>query len=298
MLMSQQPPESRSTPRLLVFGATSVVGSYLLPRLASTRWPVTAVSRQRASAHKPIDARVAWQLGTLPDACPALDLEVTHILSLGPCDAFVAWLARQSATTAVRQVIAFGSTSAQTKLDSGSASERELAQRLLASEAALAGECARLGVRWTLLRPTLIYGGEDDLIARIGAFAARWHLHPQLTGAAGRARRQPVHADDLASAVIAAIDCEAAFDQRIDLPGGEELSLAQLIARAARARTGLTLPIPIPFTLGARLATKLPWIGGRSGLSVEAAARISRDQVFDPAPAAQALGFDPRPFEP
>jgi nucleoside-diphosphate-sugar epimerase len=107
-----------------------------------------------------------------------------------------------------------------------------------------------------------------------------------------------VHADDLASAVVAAIDHEAAFDQCVDLPGSEELSLAQLIARAAHAHTGLTMPIPIPFMLGARLAKGLHWIGGSSGLSIDAAARISRDQVFDLSPAAQALGFDPRPFEP
>ncbi|MCB1602140.1 MAG: hypothetical protein KDI66_19120 [Xanthomonadales bacterium] len=296
--MSQQPPESRTTPRLLVFGATSVVGNYLLPRLASTRWPVTAVSRQPAAALGQGHAHVDWQLGSLPDSCPAPDPAVTHMLSLGPCDAFVAWLARQSAIPALRQVIAFGSTSAQTKLDSSSAPERDLARRLGASEAALARECARLGVRWTLLRPTLIYGGDHDLIARIGAFAARWHLYPRLLGSAGRGRRQPVHADDLAGAVIAAIDCEAAFDQRIDLPGGEELSLMQLIARAARARTPMVLPIPIPFMLGARLAAKWHWISGSSGLSMDAGARISRDQVFDLGPAVQTLGFAPRPFEP
>jgi nucleoside-diphosphate-sugar epimerase len=298
MLMSQQLPESRTTPCLLVFGATSVVGGYLLPRLASTSWPVTAVSRQQASAHEQRDARIDWQLGTLPDACPPPEPTVTHIISLGPFDAFVAWLARQSPSGALRQVIAFGSTSTQTKLDSSSVAERDLAQSLLASEAALARECVRLGVRWTLLRPTLIYGGEHDLVARIGAFAARWHVYPRLLGSAGRARRQPVHADDLASAVVAAIDHEATFDQRVDLPGGEELSLAELIARAARTRTRLTMPIPIPFMLGARLATQLRWIGGSSGLNIDAGARISRDQVFNLGPAAQALGFDPRPFEP
>lgn len=286
------------TPRLLIFGATSVVGGYLLPRLASTPWPVTAVSRQPATAPRQGDAHVEWQLGSLPDSCPAPDPAVTHILSLGPCDAFVAWLAQQSPTAALRQVIAFGSTSAQTKLDSSSAPERDLAQRLLASEATLARECARLGVRWTLLRPTLIYGGDHDLIARIGTFAARWHVYPRLLGSAGRGRRQPVHADDLAGAVIAAIDCESAFDQRIDLPGGEELSLAQLIARAAHARTGLVLPVPIPFTLATRLAAKWRWIGRSSGLSRDAGARISRDQVFELGPAAQALGFAPRSFEP
>ncbi len=289
---------SPPTPRLLIFGATSVVGGYLLPRLASTCWPVTAVSRQPATALRQGHAHVEWQLGSLPDSCPAPDPAVTHILSLGPCDAFVAWLAQQSTPPALRQVIAFGSTSAQTKLDSSSALERNLAQRLLASEAALARECARLGVRWTLLRPTLIYGGDHDLIARIGAFAARWHVYPRLLGPAGRGRRQPVHADDLAGAVIAAMDCTSAFDQRIDLPGGEKLSLAQLIARAAHARTGLVLPIPIPFTLATRLAARLRWIGGSPGLSRDAGARISRDQAFEPGPAAQALGFAPRPFEP
>jgi uncharacterized protein YbjT (DUF2867 family) len=295
--MADQQSGNHATRHVLIFGATSVVGGFLLPLLSDRNWLISAVSR----CHQPeLHCRYPgseWLVGALP-AGPVITDSATHVISLGPCDAFVAWLAQQSPNPHLAQVIAFGSTSAQTKLDSSSASERSLAHRLLASEAALERECERLGVRWTLLRPTLIYGGAHDLIARIGAFAARWHVYPFLLGPAGRARRQPVHAADLANAVNAAIDHEPAFDQRINLPGSEVLALSQLIARAAQARTRLALPLPIPFALGARLVSKLRGIVGGSGLNADAAARISRDQIFEISPAAQALGFKPRPFRP
>lgn len=284
-------------PSLLLFGATSVVGSYLLPLLAEQSWPVTAVSRRDQPLGHGHNPHSKWQISALPDSAAPESL-VTHILSLGPCDAFVAWLAQQRSGGALRQIIAFGSTSAQTKLDSSSAAERSLAASLQASEAALARECERLGVRWTLLRPTLIYGGEQDLIARIGDFAARWHAYPRLLGSAGRARRQPVHAADLASAVMAAIDQPSAFERCIDLPGSEVLSLSRLIERAAHSRTGLTLPVPIPFALAVQFLAGLRWLPGSARLSSNSLQRMSRDQVFDLAPAAQILGFKPRPFTP
>lgn len=238
-----------------------------------------------------------WLTEALP-AAAAVAVGTTHVLSLGPLDLFVAWLARQDPQASLRQVIAFSSTSVATKIASTAVQERLLARRLSDSEATLQRECTRLGVDWTLLRPTLIYGGKDDLVARIGRFAARWHVHPHPVDALGRALRQPVHAADLALATVNVIDNPAALNRGFDLPGGETLSLAQLIGRSARANGNPSLPIPAPLSalLGISAATGL--LPASTALTSASMARIAQDQVFDPGPARLAFGFAPRPFQP
>lgn len=276
-----------------VFGASSAVGARLLPLLARAGADVSASSRSTRAA---VGAQ-RWLCEALPTAA-ALGAGSSHILSLGPLDLFVDWLARQPATAALRQIIAFGSTSAATKVDSSAPDERALARRLLDAEAALARESARLGIAWTLLRPTLVYGGSEDLVARIGRFSARWHVHPHLPGALGRALRQPVHAGDLAAATFAAIDNPTAGNRSFDLGGGEALSLAQLIARSARTHGNWSLAVPAPLSSLLRLTGALGLLPARAALSPASLQRMAQDQVFDLAPARAALGFDPRAFEP
>ena len=284
-------------PSLMLFGATSTVGAHLLPLLRERGSTVTAASRGALAPWRERHPDVRWIQSGLADA-PAIAAGTTHILSLGPCDLFVDWLARQSPAPSLRQIIAFGSTSADTKIDSGSDDERALAQSLRQSELRLAIECARLGAAWTLLRPTLIYGGSDDLVARIGRIAARWHVYPRPLGRAGQAMRQPVHAADLAKAVIQAIDNPAAFNRRFDLAGQESLSLADLIRRSAKAATPLACPLPVPLGLLLRFAEVLGVTPGKSGLGRSAATRLGRDQLFDSEAAHTALGYTPRAFAP
>ncbi|HWS25074.1 MAG TPA: hypothetical protein VN259_00745 [Xanthomonadales bacterium] len=282
---------------VLLFGATSTVGARLLPLLRERSLAVAACSRGPLAPWQQRHPEVRWIQTALADA-PALVDGTTHILSLGPCDLFVDWLALQAPAPTLRQVIAFGSTSAETKIDSSSDDERALAQSLQRSEHRLAVECQRIGAAWTLLRPTLIYGGSDDLVARIGRFAQRWHVYPRPLGRVGQARRQPVHAADLAAAVIQAIDNPAAFNRRFDLAGLESLSLADLIRRSARAATRLACPLPVPLGLLLRFAESTGVAPGQSGLSRSAATRLGRDQLFDIQPARTALGYAPRAFAP
>lgn len=296
--MTVSAPDPSNPPiSVLLFGATSAVGARLLPLLHTRGFSVAACSRGSLAPWQKRHPEVRWMQTALADA-PAIADGTTHILSLGPCDLFVDWLARQAPTPSLRQVIAFGSTSADTKIDSASSAERALAQSLRRSEQQLAVECRRLGAVWTLLRPTLIYGGHDDVVARIGRIAQRWHVYPRLLGDAGRARRQPVHAADLASAVVQSIDNAAAFDRRFDLGGQECLSLADLIRRSARAGTERTLPLPVSLSLLLRLAEVFRVAQGHSGLSRSAATRLGRDQLFDLEPARTALGYAPRAFAP
>jgi nucleoside-diphosphate-sugar epimerase len=296
-MTAQSPTSDAAHPSLWLFGATSTVGRHLLPLLRARRFAVTAFTRAAIPAWHDLHPEVDWMQCSLADA-PAAASSTTHILSLGPCDGFVGWLARQAPNPALRQVIAFGSTSADTKVDSDSDAERALALSLRQSEALLAAHAARLGAAWTLLRPTLIYGGDTDLVARIQRFAARWHVYPRPLGAAARALRQPVHAGDLAAAVIQSIDNPAAQDRRFDLAGDQSLPLADLIRLAARAGSRVALPLPLPLSTLLQLADVIAATPVGSALDRSASMRIGRNQVFDIAPARAALGFNPRPFAP
>jgi len=278
-----------------IFGASSAVGQSLLPLLRATGCALVASSRTPPDPL--LRAGLRWRRECLPDAAPP-DPATTHVLSLGPLDLFTGWLCRLSPGGALRQVVALGSTSVRTKQASAAIGERELARRLLDAEARLAHECARLGARWTLLRPTLIYGGEHGLVARIGAVAARWHVYPRPLGRIGRALRQPVHVQDLARVVYAALDNAGALDRAFELGGGEVLALAALCRRAAVAGTRVALPLPLPTGWLLHIADTLRLLPASAAMSRDSLARMAQDQLCDNTPAAAALRHAPRGFDP
>src|SRR6185312_15824799 len=187
-----RPPAVGFLMTVLVFGGSSQIGHFLLPRLLAHGATVTALSRH---------ARISQD---------ALPRELPHpaaIVSFGPLAPFAQWLARTDFGSEPPRVIATSSMSAETKRDSAMPAERALAQQLRDGEQALAAACARHGAPWTVLRPTLIYGaGLDKSLSPIARRAWRTRVFPL---PAGRGLRQPVHADDIALAVLAALACPA-----------------------------------------------------------------------------------------
>ena len=198
--------------------------------------------------------------------------------------------------TAVRQIIAFGSTSAITKDTSGDRGERELAQRLRRAEADLAEACSEIGLPWTLLRPTLVYGGgRDRNISAIARVVRRFGLFA--LPSPGLGLRQPVHADDLACAALSAVDNPDARNATFDLPGGETLTYRAMVERIFRAaqRHPRILLLPEP-----ALAFVVACLG-RLGLvdaGPEVVRRMNRDLTVDASSARIHLGYRPRAFAP
>lgn len=268
---------------VVVFGATGQIGRFLLPRLRAQGQRIVALSRQ-----PPADTPgVCWRRAQLPDAVPELP-EATAIISLGPLLPFAHWLGRAAPRNAPR-VIALSSMSAQSKLASPIPAERRIAQQLHEGEAALAGVCAHLGCAWTVLRPTLIYGaGLDKSLTPLARRAMRQRVFPL---PAGQGLRQPVHADDIAQAVLAAIERPAAAGHVMPLGGGERLRAQEMFARVHRSLPVATLPLPLPAWLLRTAGHALPSLRGPL-------ARLDADLIADNRELQQLLGVAPRPFEP
>jgi nucleoside-diphosphate-sugar epimerase len=268
---------------ILVVGGSSQIGHFLLPRLETGGEAIVALSR----VSQPARDGVQWLRGSLPDALPALPV-LSAIISFGPLQALADWLERSPPSAAPR-VIATSSMSAETKRDSTVAAEREIARQLRAGEAALAEVCARLGCACTVLRPTLVYGaGMDKSLTPIARRAMRTRLFPL---PAGRGLRQPVHADDIAQAVLAALECPAAAGRVIPIGGGERLVYAQMFARIRQSLSCATVPVRVPAWL-LRLGQRL-WPPLRGPLS-----RLDCDLVADNGELQRLLGIQPRPFQP
>ncbi len=270
---------------ILVFGATSQIGHFLLPALRVRGEPVLAVSR-RPSAQRAREG-VCWIQGSLPDAVPE-HRDISVIISFAPLLALAKWM-EQAALPLAPRVIATSSMSALSKQNSPVLAERIVAQQLRDGEAALASVCARHGAAWTVLRPTLIYGaGMDKSLTPIARRAARWRIFPLLSG---DGLRQPVHAEDVALAVLAALDQLASAGWILSIGGGERLSVAQMFDRVRQSLAVTSLPLPLPAWLLRFGSHVLPYLRGPL-------CRLDSDLLADNTQLTRLLGVQPRPFCP
>jgi nucleoside-diphosphate-sugar epimerase len=180
---SAEVPSGLPSP-VLVLGATSLIGEFMLARLNALG--ITPISLSR----RPPTDDVCWVDGDLADPNLADELPpVATVFSLSPI-----WLLPQALPAlkarGMTRLVAFSSTSRFTKQDSPEASERAVARSLAESEAKVEAFCAEHGVAWTVLRPTLIYvEGRDANVSRLASLIRRFKVLPLSGGAEACASR-------------------------------------------------------------------------------------------------------------
>jgi nucleoside-diphosphate-sugar epimerase len=275
-----------------VTGATSPVGRQLVEKLVAAGYAVHAIGRAP----------------TIPEPAPSLHW---HQCDLTRTDAFPRFTARtlfhiasiwllpdrieQFHKNNVRRIIALSSTSRFSKADSSSPAEQAVAALLARAEDAVATTCERLGIAYTIFRPTLIYGvGRDRNVADIARFAKRFGMFPIL--GKGLGLRQPVHAGDLAQACMLAVGASASFNRIYNLSGGETLTYREMVERVFQAlgKHARLVSVPEPiFRLIIRLARLSPKY---RHLKPEMATRMDQDLCFNHQAAERDFGYSPRPF--
>jgi nucleoside-diphosphate-sugar epimerase len=282
---------------VVVTGASSQLGIFLLPRLRTAGYRVVAVSRSAPHPTTAADGDVVW---LHPDLVRAGTVEggiagpPSHLISCGPLDTAREIVLHQPS---LLRVVAFSSSSVLSKLDSPDREERLAMELMARQEAELAESCARRALPLLLLRPTLIYGcGRDRNVSLLAALARRFGLIP-LAGAAG-GLRQPVHADDLAQLAVLALAAERPLTVTSAACGGSTLAYRAMAERVAAAMPGKVRLLTLPAGLMAAAVWSLSRLPGWQGLSTAMVRRQNQDLVFDDADLRQALNWSPRPFEP
>lgn len=146
----------------------------------------------------------------------------------------------------------------------------------------------------TILRPSIVFGREDQFINRFAGLIAALPIVPII---GGKARFQPVYVEDVAEAVAKSLVDPARFGGKtFELGGPETVSMAELNKRIAREIGMDATFIDMPDGLSGLMAGMTGWLPG---------APITRDQwtmlqsdnvVADGAEGLAAFGITPTPM--
>ena len=282
-------------PRIGVLGASSLMGRLAVSVLQRGGADVVAFSR----TPRELDARrsLRWQSLEVPAAKCEPRQQIAQWLCFAPV-----WTLPEHFKLlehyAAKRIVAISSTSRFTKAQgagSNDEGEHALAMQLEAGEDSLSRWALGADAEFVILRPTLVYGyGQDKNLTEIARFIGLFHCFPLLGEAKGL--RQPVHADDVVAASVAALNAPAAVNQAYNISGGETLSYRDMVTRVfhAMGRTPLLLPIPMVFfQVAVGVIRRVPKYRHWTTAMAE---RMNRDLVFDHGDATRDLGFQPRKF--
>jgi NADH dehydrogenase len=144
----------------------------------------------------------------------------------------------------------------------------------------------------TILRPSIVFGTEDQFFNRFAAMAT---MSPVIPIVGGRTKFQPVYVGDVADAIMAAL-APAHAGQIFELGGPEVKSfhtlIADMLALIERRRQILDMPIPLA-NLQASVLERLP---GKL-LTTDQVKQLGRDNVVAPGALGLAdLGIAPTPM--
>jgi len=142
----------------------------------------------------------------------------------------------------------------------------------------------------TVLRPSIVFGQEDQFFNRFGHLAM---LAPVMPVIAGTSRFQPVYVGDVADAVMQALTRPEAAGAIYELGGPRIMTFREILGWIL-AQTGRHNPLVTVPRAAARLLAGIPF----SGLTADQLLMLARDNVADPSlPGLTELGILPTPIE-
>lgn len=267
-------------------GSTSATGNAVLVRLVAKVGAdkVTCLVRPNS------DVRLLEELGVQSVVADITEPK-SYVGTLGPDVAYLDMTKprfydhslQALGQTGVRRAYFVTTTSVFSRFQSLAEVYRDNERRIRSSEFA-----------WTILRPTMIYGSwRDHNMHKLIRTLDRYPAFPLFGG--GRSLMQPVFADDLAAAIVAAMGEPATVGKEYNLGGPEAIpyrriveTICELLGRRVRI-VNVSTNLAYWFVRAIEWAPKVP-------ITSEQVLRLKEDKVFDISAAVADLGYNPRPF--
>lgn len=281
--------ENEVKQQVLVLGGGSLVGKHLLPLLAEAGYRGYVVSRKKTDT----GLHFAWlPTNEVQDASWHLH-DRAVIISLWPI-----WLLGpiMAQFLGASQLITLSSTSLFGKANSLDKQELELVKKISSAEEVVRVNSETFRIPYTILRPTLIYDCiNDQNISFIARIIKRFGFFMVSGDAQGL--RQPIHAQDVAQAVVNSIGNKDAYNKAFNITGGETVTYFTMIRRVAES---LGRPIRIfsfP-TFFLKNLMRVVRMLGLTTLSPSLFDRMNQDLAYNGDEAEKVLKLSPRNFNP
>lgn len=247
------------TKPLFLTGGTGFVGRRVIAALAARSDPgdVRLLVRPRSRASLPALPKswrvVEGDLGDPPTWAPAVPAAgtVLHLAALtGKATRAEHWRQNVEATGHVLRAAQAAGAARIVFVSSIAAGYRERRRYHYADAKARAeADVAASGLDWMVVRPTLVLGPASPVLAGLQRLAAA--PRPMLFGPGQPT--QPIHVDDLAAALAAAVELPRLDGDTVELGGPDVIDLADLLERV-RAALGLPRRRPLHLPLRATQA--------------------------------------------
>jgi uncharacterized protein YbjT (DUF2867 family) len=275
--------------RMLVTGGSGFLGGYVLREAASRGHRTVALARSAAAATTVAALGARPVNGNLDDP-----LSVAEAFASAGCDVLVNLaslgfghapaIAGAAERTGIGRAVFVSTTAITTALPAATKRVRLAAEHRIASS----------GLHWTILRPTMIYGDQGDRnLSRLLPLLRR---APVLPVPGGSHLQQPVHAADVADAVLTAAERPATAGRIYDVAGPEPLTFTELLRTAASAVASRTRFVPVPLSPVVAAARGYGLFSRNPRISVEQLRRLAEDKAFAIDDAVRDLGYAPRSF--
>ncbi|MBP2299966.1 complex I NDUFA9 subunit family protein [Azospirillum picis] len=143
----------------------------------------------------------------------------------------------------------------------------------------------------TILRPSIVFGPEDNFFNKFAAMAQKAPVLPLIGG--GKTRFQPVYVGDVAEAVVAALELDSARGRTFELGGPRVYSFRELLELTQKDIRRHRHLLTLPWGTAERLAgflEKVPVLA--PALTRDQVEMLKRDNVAAPgAPGFKDLGI-------
>lgn len=152
------------------------------------------------------------------------------------------------------------------------------------------------GLDVTVMLPSVVYGTLDDGIFGVLRRVVAGHRIVPVLGD-GRWRSAPVHVDDVAGALVRALETPASIGRSYDLAGPDVIDFDTLLDRIAIAQ-GLPAPLKlhVPLAVSLAAADVLARVMKSPPITRSNVLGSNQDTRIDIGPARRDLGFDPVPL--
>ena len=281
-----------------VFGGSGFLGRHVVRALAKRDYRIrVAVRRPELAGHlqplgrvgqiHPVQANVRYPASVeaaMRDSSVVVNL--VGILTEGGGQTFDAVQAK-GAETMAKAASAIGAR--MVHVSAIGASERSSSHY---ARAKAAGEQAVLAAvpSATILRPSVVFGPEDEFTNRFAALARMSPVLPLIGG--GETRMQPVFVGDVATVVADAVDGKAKAGATYELGGPEVLTMREIMQWILTMTDRKRMLVPLPFGLARFQAFFLQFAPGALKLTPDQVELLKSDNVVSDAAKSAGLTLE------
>jgi NADH dehydrogenase len=291
-----------------VFGGSGFLGRHVVRALAKRDYRIrVGVRRPELAGHLQPLGKVgqihAVQVNLRYPASVRTAMRDSHvainlvgILSKSGAQTFDAVVAEGAATVAKAAAAAGARMVHVSAIGADSKSDSAYARAKAAGEKAVLAAVPSA----TILRPSVVFGSEDQFANRFAALARMSPVLPLIGG--GATKLQPVYVDDVATAVADAVDGRTKVGAVYELGGPEVLSMREIMQIILRVIERDRMLVPLPFAIARFKAMFLQFAPGALKLTPDQVALLRTDNVVSDAATAagltlQGLGISPESME-